>query len=62
MNKNNQLVLLVVLLYAYNNIKFVSTCYITNCPWGGKRSIEEASLFKREHQVVKQQKIFIPRP
>ena len=53
MDKKHLLVFLFVLICAYDNIKSISACYITNCPWGGKRSIAEHSIFKREHQVGK---------
>jgi len=30
----------------------VEPCYITNCPWGGKRSVENTEfLTSTEHQV-----------
>lgn len=31
---------------------FVDACYITNCPWGGKRSIENKHLFNEQHQCL----------
>lgn len=31
----------ILLINVNDNIKSVDSCYITNCPWGGKRSIKD---------------------
>lgn len=30
-----------ILIVIFVNISHISSCYITNCPWGGKRSYME---------------------
>lgn len=38
LKKHSLLVVLIVFLYS---LSLTNACYITNCPWGGKRSLNE---------------------
>lgn len=38
MNLNDRKNLIILFIILIINLNVVNTCYITNCPWGGKRS------------------------
>ena len=45
--------LLAIYILIIVNFNIINACYITNCPWGGKRSQPIESLLENPRQVKK---------
>ena len=44
--------ILVTILIICCSFHLIKSCYITNCPWGGKRSIESLPKLENAHSVI----------
>ncbi len=60
---NESVKIIFFLILIYFNVQLSSSCYFTNCPWGGKRSSSQISELKsirhvRDNIRIKHKELF----